>query len=294
MIRTGLIGLGNWGKRLLPILEMESEVVSCANRSDIESRDWLVENYPDVKHTYDVGDIFRDESIKAVVISTPIHTHFNLARQALVNGKHVFVEKPLVTSVQEVAELYDLARSKDLALTTGYIFLHNPVMREIQKIIDEDPVISLQMIWEKYGTFGESIYWNLISHELSIAFNLLGASLERMSLGEEMGTISDVDMTNLELQFSGGRVCNIATNRISQTKRKAIQIQTASSRSLEWEYETLYEVSYPGERTVLFNNEANSLRIELGSFVESIDSGSHIYQEEMNAFITRVLRSITH
>ena len=273
---------------------MESEVVSCANRSDIESRDWLVENYPDVKHTYDVGDIFRDESIKAVVISTPIHTHFNLARQALVNGKHVFVEKPLVTSVQEVAELYDLARSKDLALTTGYIFLHNPVMREIQKIIDEDPVISLQMIWEKYGTFGESIYWNLISHELSIAFNLLGASLERMSLGEEMGTISDVDMTNLELQFSGGRVCNIATNRISQTKRKAIQIQTASSRSLEWEYETLYEVSYPGERTVLFNNEANSLRIELGSFVESIDSGSHIYQEEMNAFITRVLRSITH
>jgi len=293
VIRTGLIGLGKWGKRLLPVLDHESTVVMCANRSDPDARDWLLENVPGILHTYDAGSIFRDESIEAVVISTPISTHYDLAKLALESGKHVFIEKPMVTSVQEVAELYTLARSKNLALTTGYIFLHNPVMHAVQKIVDTDPVVLVQMSWEKYGTFGESIYWNLVSHELSIAFNLFRASLVRMRRGEETGKVTDVDKTTVELQFAGGESCTITTDRISKNKRKAIEIHTASDRTLVWENESLYERESTGDRLALLTNDSDTLQLEIHAFIRSLQTGKIVYEQEMNTFITDVLLRLT-
>src|SRR5258707_979679 len=101
-MRVGLIGYGYWGPNLMRNLSEtdDVEVVRCVDtRAD---RGALVKKrYPSVKVTENAEDIFRDDTITAVVIATPVSTHHDLAKRALESGKHVFVEKPMTRTVRE-------------------------------------------------------------------------------------------------------------------------------------------------------------------------------------------------
>src|SRR5213593_4711970 len=98
MKRVAIIGLGRWGQCLLRVFSSYAEVPVCCNRGGSDAAAWVAQHYPEVKMTFDIDDVLRDERVDAVAIATPPATHAEFVKRALDAGKHVFVEKPLATS----------------------------------------------------------------------------------------------------------------------------------------------------------------------------------------------------
>ena len=132
MKKIAIIGLGKWGRNLLREFSKISCVTKCHTRGNQKNISWLRKNYPKVVHTTSIRDILTDKNIDAVVISTPINSHFKIARNALEAGKHVFVEKPMTNTIVEAKQLLKIAKSKNLNLFVGHIFLHNEIFKKIK------------------------------------------------------------------------------------------------------------------------------------------------------------------
>src|SRR6267143_6553549 len=97
--RIALVGVGRWGRRLLPGLAERFDVHVACTRGNPESADWLRARAPEIEHTASLERVLDDDSVEAVVLATPIESHAEIASRVLAAGKHVFVEKPLATSV---------------------------------------------------------------------------------------------------------------------------------------------------------------------------------------------------
>ena len=293
MLKVSQIGLGNWGKRFLPVLNKLANVVICANHSGEDGRSWLKREYSDIRHTFVIDDIINDASLKAVFITSPIETHYKITKQCLVAGKNVFVEKPMAMSKQEVNELYSVASDNNLALVAGYIYTYNPILIHIKEIISSDPINTILMQWEKYGTFKENILWNLVSHELSILYNLMGPSVNNIEWIDKIGKVTDLDALLIKLYYDNNRNGIIIINRMSTTKRKSILIRTESGRVFIWENDKLFEYHDKKGYIELFTDGSNILEIELRSFIGSIETNIVNYDEkEMNAFITEIINEL--
>jgi len=292
MLKVGQIGLGNWGKRFLLVLNGIANVAVCANHSRQDERNWLGRKYPSIRHTFDIDDIINDVSIEAVFITSPIDTHYKITKQCLNGGKNVFVEKPMALSKEEVKELYSLARENNLALTAGYIFTYNPIFQHIEKLLVDDSINIILMQWEKYGTFKESILWNLVSHELSILYKLLGPSVLSIECIHKMGRITDMDSLLIKLHYEKKRCGIIIINRMSTIRRKSLLMETELGRLFLWENEKFSEY-YDGKGYIEhFSNNLNTLKIELSNFIGMIETQNINYDEEMNIFISVVLNEL--
>src|ERR1700739_4317619 len=115
MIRVGVIGYGYWGPRVVRTFHRHSDLhlkVICDRKAEALSQ--ARQEYPDVAFSCDPNEVLNSAEIDAVAIVTPVWTHFELARAALQNGKHVWVEKPFTTTSDQAKELIDLAESRNL------------------------------------------------------------------------------------------------------------------------------------------------------------------------------------
>ncbi|HLV02005.1 MAG TPA: Gfo/Idh/MocA family oxidoreductase, partial [Acidobacteriota bacterium] len=121
MIKVGVIGYGYWGPNIVRnfVAQPGCQVVSVCDRS-AEALARVASLYPAVQLTSDPDDILTSPEIDVVAVVTPVATHYQFARKALENGKHVFVEKPLTTTVRDAEELVELAEKKDLRLMVDH------------------------------------------------------------------------------------------------------------------------------------------------------------------------------
>jgi len=258
-VKTAIIGIGRWGKNLAQELNVASSLVAYAS-SDIGENDaWAKEHIPAARRM-GVEEICADASITAVVIATPILTHAMLARTFLLAGKHVFVEKPLAETSAEARELAQLAKDKGLVLMTGYIFTHHPVYQELKKVLAETPPKDVTLVWNKYGTFSEPIELNLLTHHLSIAYNLLGMPVNG-TLTEGTGVESACDSLEVHLTYPKTEVHSFI-NRATEKKEHLITVTTADDRNLVWNGSQLLE----GEK-ILFEDATPPLQKEVQVFV---------------------------
>lgn len=230
--RVGIAGIGRWGKNLVRVFDKVAEVAACAGTGGRENRTWLRENYPDVRYL-DYETMVKDDQIDAVVIATPIETHFDLSRLALEHGKHVFVEKPLARSAVEAQRLVDLARVRGLTLFVGYVYLYHPAFRILARETKPLHVLDLLFQWEKFGTFGESLELNLLTHDVAIAMSLAGP-LESHDMDIKHGFVSDLDIVSLRMTHEGGAKSTVQINRLSPRRRKRLTVIT---RDIVWVWE---------------------------------------------------------
>jgi predicted dehydrogenase len=174
MIRIGVIGYGYWGPNIVRCFHniegVELAAVCDENRRALRR---VGKTYPDIKVTSDCKDILFSPEIDLVAVVTPVFTHFELAKKALENGKHVFVEKPFTSSVAQAEELIELADKKNLKIMVDHTFLFTGAVKKIKQLVDDGELGDLyyyDSMRVNLGLFQHDInvIWDLAPHDLSI------------------------------------------------------------------------------------------------------------------------------
>jgi predicted dehydrogenase len=180
MLKIAQIGVGYWGPNLLRNLVANKKCkVSTVVDLSPERRDYVRGLYPAVKVSDSVEEVINDADIEAVIIATPVATHFDLAMRALAAGKHIFVEKPMARSVAEVDEIGRLATEKNRVAMVGHTFLFNSAVRFVKKLIDSGELGDIRYIYSQRLNLGKirsdvDSLWNLAPHDISIIQYWLG------------------------------------------------------------------------------------------------------------------------
>lgn len=180
-IAIALIGYGYWGPNLARnIYQNKSAQLAVVCDSDAGRLRDVERLYPGVQTAPDVMAVFNDPGIAAVVISTPVRTHYALTRAALEHGKHVLVEKPLALSTAESDELVALAAAKQRTLMVGHTFEYNPAVLKIKELIEQGEIGDVFYIYSNRVNLGRvqrdvNVLWSIAPHDISILLYLLGA-----------------------------------------------------------------------------------------------------------------------
>jgi predicted dehydrogenase len=174
------IGCGYWGPNLLRNFSALKgcRVKYLADLSE-ERRKFVAQNFPATQTTPEVETILSDPEVVGVVIATPAGNHFELGRRALLAGKHIFVEKPLATTVAEVDELARLAAVHGRQVMVGHTFLYNSAVRYVRKLIESGDLGDLRYIYSQRLNLGRirsdiDALWNFAPHDISIIQYWLG------------------------------------------------------------------------------------------------------------------------
>jgi len=180
MVQVAQIGVGYWGPNLLRNLVANKKCnVSAVVDLSSERREFVRGLYPAIKVTGQIEEAITDSDIEAVVIATPVETHFDLAMRALAAGKHILVEKPMARSVAEVDEIGRLATEKNRVAMVGHTFLFNSAVRYVKKLIDSGELGDIRYIYSQRLNLGRirsdvDSLWNLAPHDISIIQYWLG------------------------------------------------------------------------------------------------------------------------
>ena len=174
MIRVGVIGYGYWGPNVVRNFRSleHAQVVSICDTSPVVLGR-AKQAYPDISVTRDPHELLCASGIDAVAVITPVWTHFELAKAALENGKHVFVEKPFTSSSAQGEELMELAERSGLKIMVDHTFLFTGAVRKIRQLLDEGTLGKLfyyDSTRVNLGLFQHdvNVIWDLAPHDLSI------------------------------------------------------------------------------------------------------------------------------
>lgn len=179
MLKLGIIGYGYWGPNVARNFHACAGAKLTAICDVSERRLALAQSlYPFVRVTKDAGELIRSNDVDAVAIVTPVVHHFQLAREALRAGKHIFVEKPFTTTSDQARELIDLAAKKRLRIMVDHTFLFTGAVRKMKEIIDSGALGRLlfyDSVRVNLGLFQHdvNVIWDLAPHDLSILDHLI-------------------------------------------------------------------------------------------------------------------------
>ncbi len=215
-IQVGVIGLGYWGPNLVRNLRALPEcTVKAVCDLDERRLSHLRILFPEVSGTSRYLELIEDPAIQALVIATPVRTHFPIAKAALLAGKHTFIEKPMAASSAECEELIALAKAKGLVLMVGHVFLYSAAVRRIKEIVAAGDIGELRYISARrlnLGLFQKDINvtWDMAPHDISIILHIIGElPLSVNCRGAAHVTPGIEDVTSLSLQFSRQRTAII-------------------------------------------------------------------------------------
>jgi len=180
MINVAVIGFGYWGPNLVRNFNAQPNCnVSYIADLRQERLDIVMKSYPNINVTTYIEEVISNKDIDAIVIATPVFTHFELAKRALENGKHVLLEKPMTSSVQEADQLINLAGKHKKVLMVDHTFLYTGAVQKIRSIIDDDVIGKVKYVDStriNLGLFQPDInvLWDLAIHDISIVNYIVG------------------------------------------------------------------------------------------------------------------------
>jgi len=277
MKKLGIIGIGNWGKNLVRELSKIHCIKKCSSNGNLKNIRWLKKNYPSIQYVSDSKEIFADKEINAVIIATPINTHYKLVKKALLSKKHVFVEKPISTNLSEAEELIEIAKKNNLLLFVGHIFIFNEIFKKLIQISNRENITHLNFLWNKFGTFDEDIFLNLVSHDLSIILALFGKP-KKIKLINKFGVISKCDVVTLILELPNKKTCQIHVNRCSNHKQKHVTIFTQKNIYI-WDDLSLFKNNKKTNSfKLVFQSKYTPLEIECKEFVKKLNETNKSFE----------------
>jgi len=230
-VRVAAVGCGYWGPNVIRNLDaIPGFQLCCVCDSDAARLRPVAARYPAARSTTDVNTVFEDPSTDAVYLSTPVSTHFELVKRALESDKHVLVEKPLATTVQQAEALAAVAAAKGLTLMVGHTFVFSPPVRKVKQLIDSGvigPIYYVETTRVNLGLFQKdvSVLWDLGPHDLSILIYWLGevptlvSARGRSFLGEALE-----DVAFLTLEFPSGVLAQVQISWLAPSKLRRTSV----------------------------------------------------------------------
>jgi predicted dehydrogenase len=230
-IRVGVVGVGYWGPNLVRNLA-ESQLFEIAYVCDRRAAalESIARRYPAIPLTTSFQRVIRDETVDAVLLATPVSSHYPLALSALAAGKHTFVEKPLASSTAQVLELTKQAEANGLVLMPGHTFLYSPSVTSIKRLIDQDELGEIYFISSSRVNLGlhqpdVSVVWDLGPHDFSILRYWLGelpTEVSALSRGCILPGIPDVCFVNLS--YASGAIAHVELSWLAPSKLRRTAI----------------------------------------------------------------------
>jgi predicted dehydrogenase len=302
----GVIGYGYWGPnvvRNLTTLE-GSQVLAIADLSPA-ARTRAKKLYPGINVTADTNEVLTSPAIDAIAIVSPVWTHFELAKTALENGKHVFVEKPLTSNAAQGEELIELALKKNLKLMVDHTFLFTGAVKKISQLLDEEALGKLYYYDStrvNLGLFQHDInvLWDLAPHDLSIMDYLIKATPEAVVATGQKHLNGHEDVAFMTLYFPEKIIAHINVNWLSPVKIRTTLIG-GEKKMLVWNDLEADEKLKVYDRGVNITNQegvydllvhyrsgdmwapqveqGEALRKELAYFVDCISSGKDPFND---------------
>jgi predicted dehydrogenase len=222
---VAVVGLGYWGPNLLRILADDIDVdVRWLCDRDPERLARFGRRYPGARLTQNLDALLNDREVDAVVIATPVGTHFSLASACLAAGKHTFVEKPLAPSSALAEELIAMASRVDRTLMCGHTFLYSPPVRAVKRMVDERVLGDLYFLSSSRVNLGPyrndvSVVWDLGPHDFSILLYWLGEPPLRLrATGRDALASGIADIAFVSMIFPGGVVANVELSWLAPSK----------------------------------------------------------------------------
>jgi predicted dehydrogenase len=227
--RVAVAGLGHWGKNLVRNFDDLTELRALCDVSP-ETRDEFARRYPNARVTEAFGELLSDSELDAVVIATPVPSHYSLAKQALEAGKHVFVEKPPAMRGDEMEELVALAEERNLTLMPGHLLLYHPGVRTVKELVDEGALGDVLCVYGNRQNLGiirkdENALWSLGVHDLSVILYLLDEEpSEAWAHGNSFLTPGVEDVVFCYLRFPSGRIAHMHLSWLDPHKMRRITV----------------------------------------------------------------------
>ena len=302
----GVIGYGYWGPNIvrnLTTLE-GSKVLTIADLNPA-AQERAMKAYPGINVTGDAMDVILSTEIDAVAIVSPVWTHFKLAKAALENGKHVFVEKPLTSNADQGEELIELALKRNLMIMVDHTFLFTGAVRKISQLLGEETLGKLYYYDStrvNLGLFQHDInvLWDLAPHDLAIMDYLIKASPEAVVATGEKHLNGHEDVAFMTLYFPEKIIAHINVNWLSPVKVRTTLIG-GEKKMLVWNDLEADEKLKVYDRGVNITNQegvydllvhyrsgdmwapqveqGEALRRELAYFVDCISSGQEPFND---------------
>ena len=255
-LRFGVIGWGYWGPKIARNLDsLPHAMVAMIADQDATRLASLAVNQSWVKTTTLPEDIFRSD-VDGVVIATPIRTHYQLAKAALLHGKHVLVEKPLTTNVTEAEELIELAQKQQRVLMVGHTFEYSPAVNELRKLVQSGDLGRIYCIEAErlnLGLFRNDInvIWDLAPHDISILLYLLGKKPEQVRVRAHAHLQRYIhDIAYIDLEFADAMTAHIHVSWLHPYKIRRVTV-IGDVRMV------VYDDTNPAEMLKIYNKGAD-------------------------------------
>ena len=231
-MNIGVIGCGYWGTHILRNFN-SSEFWSLTHACDLDENQLskAKKQYPQLSTTTNPIDIFNNDSIDAISIATPVFSHYNLAKSALLSGKHVWVEKPLTASYEEAKELIKLAEEKNLILNVDHTFIYTPAVKKIKQLFDTGEMgdfLYFDSVRINLGLFQHdvNVLWDLAPHDLSILYYCINKKpISVSATGSCVVKYSNKEIENLAyltIEFEDKSIAHLHVNWLSPVKIRQI------------------------------------------------------------------------
>jgi predicted dehydrogenase len=224
VLRVGVIGYGYWGPNVVRNFhgQQHSRVAMVCDQRP-EALDKVVRAFPEIEVLSDIGAMLRSPLIDVIAVVTPVWTHFELAKAALENGKHVFVEKPFTMTSGQAEELIELAAKKKLKIMVDHTFLFTGAVRKIKELVDARELGQLyyyDTMRVNLGLFQHdvNVIWDLAPHDLSIMDYVLAEPAEAVIATGQKHVNSVEDVAFLTIYYPGRLIAHVNVNWLSPVK----------------------------------------------------------------------------
>jgi len=319
MIRFGVIGYGYWGPNIVRNLHgLDSTRVTMVSDKNPAALARVRKAYPEIQAVADPMAIVRSPDIDAVAVITPVWAHYELAKAALENGKHVFVEKPFTSSTAQAEELIEIAARKKLTIMVDHTFLFTGAVNKIKELIDSGVLGDLyyyDSLRVNLGLFQHdvSVLWDLAPHDLSIMDHLITREPEAIVATGEKHLNGVEDVAYMTVYFPDSIIAHINVNWLSPVKMRTTLVG-GQKKMLVWndlvadEKVRVYDkgvdiTSGEGLRELLVSyrmgdmwapqiQQVEALRVELDYFAKCLAEGKTPFNDGMAGLrIVRMLEA---
>ena len=229
MTTVGVAGLGYWGPNLARNFDDLARLTWLCDDAPA-ARERFAARYPQARLTAHFDEMLADADLDAVVVATPVPTHYGLAKRALEAGKHVLVEKPPAMRGEEMAELCALAEEQDRVLMPGHLLLYHPGVRKVKELLDRGELGEVLCVYGNRQNLGkirtdENALWSLGVHDLSVILWLLGEEpSEAWAHGNAFLTPGVEDVVFCYLRFPSGKIAHMHLSWLDPHKMRRITV----------------------------------------------------------------------